>query len=161
MADVSLFVEIQGGIDWTQLGTRLTDAERTVLTRYESVAKDLAEEVWTRRRWKYEGRPKSAPRNVSLRAWETKVVSTDEGVQLHLINNARGWRSGKPYVAHVKRDKNARPEWVIVSEIVAAEVTKPLGEALVEEIAKTLRRPKHGRRRVRPSEGTLTLDLEL
>ena len=159
MADVDLHIEIIGGIDWTQLGARLADASRKVLTDAETDLVEFFSDAWVG--WKYKKRPKSAPRLVSHDGWRGKIVSTDEGPKLAITNETLGWRSKKPYVAFIKRSKGQeQPEWVLVLQDAQAEFGKKLGAALVDAISKELTKPKSGRRKVRPSGGKVEL-LEL
>lgn len=65
--------------------------------------------------WKYEGRPKTAPRNVSQEAW---MVEVGDDLALRIRNEARDYRYRRSYVKYVHR-AGRRPQETAWGDIAA------------------------------------------
>lgn len=84
---------------------RVKDRARVQLEADARELETLIKDAWVG--WKYEGRPKSAPRGVSQAAWK---VTLDDDLVMRFVNEARGYRSEKPYVAYVHRAGRPKAE---------------------------------------------------
>lgn len=110
--------------------------------------------------WKYDRRPASAPRLVSHDAWQGHIETRTTVSELVISNEARGWRSGKPYVNQIRRKKGALPEWEVVTDAALAlyldDMVSDMADAYINEVGK-------GRKRqVRNTGGpALTMKLEI
>ena len=146
-------------VDWSDLQRRLTDTERRVLLRFETAVVDFYQGRWVG--WRYRGRPAGAPRLVSHDAWRGEVTTTEAGAQLLITNAARGWRSGRPYVAHVHRAGKDTSEWEEVTADAVARFADDIAEEMAAAIAATLEAPAPTRRIREGSSGTEVLNLEI
>ena len=141
------------------LGRRLGQQERAILRQHARKIREAFQDPWVG--WKYEGRPAKAPRLVSYDAWTERVDSTARGPAIVILNEARGWRSGKPYVAYVKRSKKARAEVDVLADQVNRAHVPAFVADLTAAIVNALNTPGPSRE-IRPgSSETETLELEI
>jgi hypothetical protein len=137
----------------------VTAAEFRVLSQYRDVILRAFREAWTG--WKYAGRPPDAPRLVSFDAWTATVDTQGHRPVLVISNNARGYASGRDYVAQVRRKKGARPEWELVFEDVERSLVPKLAAELAKAIGESIGRPGPPRP-VRTTGGdTVVLELSI
>ena len=156
MADVKITTDTP---DTKTLGRRLSQAERAVLKKWARRFREGYQAPWVG--WKYEDRPADAPRLVSYDAWTERIDSTMNGPRITILNEARGWRSGKPYVAFVKRSKGAPSEFMRLTAHVNRQLLPQFVSEMTQEIMKALTKPGPSRP-IRDSDtGTETLDLEI
>lgn len=117
------------------IARRLIDAERLVFKRHQKAFLLAFTAGW--KGWKYDGRPKSAKRNVSLRAWRSTIQTTEGAAVLRIFNEARDYRTGKrAYVTHVHRAGSAEIEWVKDWKEARASLLPPMIVDLRAEVAK-------------------------
>lgn len=141
MADI----QVTTNFDIGDLQRRLLDAERDVMTKHEDGILRHIKDTWTG--WKYAGRPATAPINVSMKAWKTRIQTTEQPAQLIIENHARSWDGGEPYVANIKRRlRNKRTEAELLFEDLVRHWFPPLLDDLKETIAKTVAQPANPRR---------------
>ena len=129
-------VEITTTIDFAGIERRLLDAERKVFARHERKIMAFLRDEWTG--WAYKGRPPGAPRLVSHDAWTSEISTTESAAVLRIRNAARGYRSGKPYVAHVHRAGRTTPEHEVAWASVLATLEPALRADLTEEVRKSI-----------------------
>jgi hypothetical protein len=156
MADVKITTTTP---DTKTLGRRLSNAERAVLKKWARRFREGFQNPWVG--WKYEGRPVDAPRLVSYDAWTERIDSTMNGPRITILNQARGWRSGKPYVAFVKRSKNAQNEVERLTDHVNRQLLPTFVDELTREIMNALTKPGPSRPIRDGDTGTETLELEI
>ena len=134
----------------------LRRSELDVLFKWEGILLRHYIDRWVG--WKYDGRPVSAPRLVSHDAWQGIVETRTEHPEIVISNEARGWRSGKPYVSEIRRKKGARPEWEVVTDeainLYLNDMTNDLADALIDAISS-------GRKRKSRTTGGPALSMEL
>jgi hypothetical protein len=153
-------IEVTSTFDLGAIQRALNVSARRVFTEYETRTLDFYHAHWLG--WKYEGRPPGAPRLVSWDAWSTKTITTAEGVVLQITNDARGWRSGDPYAAFVKRSGSNRREADVVTELWEDQVLPSMVRDLTTAILSSLSQPGPVHK-VRPDvvSATETLTLEI
>lgn len=121
-----------------ELGRRLSDAERKVLTAYKDRLQKHYQEPWVG--WKYAGRPAGDPRFVSRDAWRSRVDSTERGPAIIIDNRALGYKSGKPYSAFVHRSGSEEREWMVLAleaeRVIVPLLIRDLTAAIVEALEK-------------------------
>lgn len=117
----------------TNIQRRLLDCERRVFRRWKDRILEAFKDAWTG--WLYEGRPKGAQVNVSWKAWQA-VVETTEGdkMVLRVFNT-------KDYSSFVHRSGSTDIEWQIIWAKVEATMIPPLVADLQAEIIKNLSAP--------------------
>jgi len=117
----------------TNIQRRLLDCERRVFRRWKDRILEAFKDAWTG--WLYEGRPKGAQVNVSWKAWQA-VVETTEGdkMVLRVFNT-------KDYSSFVHRSGSTDLEWQIIWAKVEAAMIPPLVADLQAEIIKNLSAP--------------------
>ena len=135
------------GVDMADLQRRLAGRELEIFQQAAQQMMIDARDYWTG--WKYKGRPASAPRNVSGRAWISELQITEGIRQIIMSNQARDWRTKrKAYASYVKRRKGDVEEWTVIRDILIArnlpklidDLTRAVHETLAEnEPRKTLR----------------------
>lgn len=145
-------------IDLAGLAGRLLDAERKVLVRNERKVLGFIRDRWVG--WLYKGRAKGAPRNVSFRAWKSTLQTTDTPYELQVANEARSYDSGKPYVAHVHRAGETRPEHLKLADAIEADLVPGMGAEFNEEIKKALEPRPRKKLRSRGTTQRVTRTLE-
>ena len=102
------------------------------------VAEKVAEKyraVWTG--WKYEGRPPSAPRDVSRPGWV--AVQDTSGASASVINRTGDYRSHKSYVLAVHRKGETTPAWKEHYDADIRPMLPPLWKHLHTELLKVVR----------------------
>ena len=154
-------IAVSSTVNLADLDRRLLEAQRRVLKRWEKKLLKRIKGRWVN--WKYAGRPENAPINVSLQAWKSRIELDPEGrPTLVILNEARDYRYGKPYVAHVHRAGRTTPEVDVIGDDIDASVVPAMRQDLVKEIRKTLAAPQR-RRRIGTRGGgpTRTLKLEV
>ncbi len=125
---MSVTVTMTYTLDVPAITRRLRKDEREILTNYADEAVVAIKAKWTG--WKYVGRdPQSVGR--SRAGWKRKVSAT-QPFSLQILNEARGYYNGKPYVAYVARSKGAKPEWEVVMEDII-EPSVPRVEAQLRD----------------------------
>ena len=152
-----LDIEIVTSLDYSNLEQRLNDAGFRVFTRWESRAVDFVVDRWVG--WQYRGRPAGAPRLVSHDAWKGSVQTTTEGAELSVINDARDYRSGRPYVRHVHRAGERGEEWRKVADQFVAELLPEMVAELTKALTEEMTAGKAPRRG--PASGTDILKLDI
>lgn len=131
---------------------RLTDAERKPLRRFQSDALAFITDRW--RGWRYAGRPKGAPRNVSQAKWRGKIQSTEPAViGMTISNQARAWDSGEAYVAQVERRRGEGSEADRLIGLVVRDLWPQAVQSMATEIARELNKPAKPQR-LRRNTGT-------
>lgn len=149
--------------DLANLGGMVTDAERKVLTRYRGRILQFVKGAWTG--WRYEGRPASAPRNVSMQAWRGRVVVNVAPPELLIENEARSWNNGADYVAYVRRRKGEEEEWRKIGRRLETEWSLHLAADLLREVQRTIQTPTTRRplrtRALTPNTAVVATALEL
>jgi hypothetical protein len=157
---MSADVVVTTSVDFTGIERILLNSERRVLQRNGQAILRFIRTAWTG--WSYVGRPKKAPRNVSMRAWRRDIETTEDKAVLRITNRARDWRTGiHEYVAYVRRKKGADPEYLSVFNDVEAEFIPRMRQELIDEVNKNVGAPKRARKlRDRTSTTTQTLLLE-
>ena len=144
-------VSITSTISFKGLGRRLLDAERDVLVRHEKRILTAIKKGW--RDWEYDGRPDSAPVNVSLKAWQSTIDTRNGRAALMIRNEARDWRTGtRSYVAHVHRAGASVTEASVVLDMLVTTWIPKLKDALTKVIRKELT-VKQRRRSLGDSKG--------
>lgn len=119
----------------TNIQRRLLDCERRVFRRHKDKILKAFKDAWTG--WLYVGRPASAQRNVSLKAWQATIeTTTGDKVVLRVFNT-------KDYSSFVHRSgsSTADVEWLIIFNQVEATLIPPLVADLQAEIIKNLSAP--------------------
>lgn len=147
-------------IDFGDLQRRLLDSERKILRVYGAkIAKGIRED-W--KDWDYVGRPTSAPKNVSRKAWKWSVETTEGKAVLFLVNDAKDWRKGeKSYSAYVHRAGDATPEFEYIVEDIQTQVLPDMIRDLTEEVARNIATPKQRKKlRMRGGGSTQKMVLE-
>jgi hypothetical protein len=129
-------VQMTTTIDFDGMEGRLLDAERVVFTRFERTILKFIRGKWIG--WEYKGRAKSAPRNVSFRAWASTLQTTDAPYSLHISNEARGYASKKPYVAYVHRVGETRPFYLTLGDDMSSEIMPAMKAALIAQMKQAL-----------------------
>ena len=127
----------------TEIGVDMADLQRRLVGReldiFQKAAQEMmvdARDMW--RGWKYEGRPASAPRQVSQRAWTSELQITEGVRTITMINEARDWRTKKKvYSRYVKRRKGEVEEWTVVRDILIARNLPKLIDDLTEAVLQT------------------------
>lgn len=137
-------------VDFGDLGGRLLDAEQRVLRRHGKKFVTAMQDKWIG--WTYKGRPKSAPRNVSVRAWRSKVDSREGRGVLYVSNAARDWRKKRPYVKYVHRTGSTEQEWQVAWTTVTALLLPALGADLAREIVRNMNKRRPPSRIRKPRE---------
>ena len=125
--------------DLGNIGGMLFDIERKVLTRARPKVLTFIKTGWTG--WKYVGRP-ADKLNISFKAWKAKVVVNTPSPELHITNEARGYRSGNAYVAYIRRSKGAELEWEKVYRQIAADFAPVIAADLLAEVSRNLNTPR-------------------
>lgn len=116
---------------------RLRQDEREILTTYADEAVGAIKAKWTG--WKYVNRnPASVGR--SRAGWKRKISAT-QPFTLQILNEARGYYNGKPYVAYVARSKGATPEWMVVMSDIIEPTVPTLERKLRDAIMANLSEP--------------------
>lgn len=134
---MSIAVSMTYTFNAPEIQRRLTKDEREILTTYADDAVGAIKAKWTG--WKYVGRdPQSVGR--SRAGWKRKISAT-KPFTLQILNEARGYYNGKPYVAFVARSKGARPEWEVVMEEVIEPTVPTLEARLRDAILANLSEP--------------------
>jgi hypothetical protein len=138
---MSFDVSMTTTIDIGDLVGMLLDSERKVLARHEKKILNEIKAIWTD--WQYVGRPANAPRLVSHDAWKTELQSTVVPFSIVILNEARTYNGGKPYVTHVHRAGVTQPEWERLFERIVSDMIPPLRADLTAEILKNagIKRP--------------------
>jgi hypothetical protein len=117
----------------TNLQRRLLDCERRVFKKWEDRVLKAFKDSWTG--WLYIGRPASAQRDVSFKAWHSKIETTDANtVVLRIFNEA-------DYSSFVHRSGSTVIEWQRIWADVQAQLLPGLVADLEAEIAKNLSAP--------------------
>lgn len=154
-------VTVTSTVDLGDLGRRLADAERAVLVKYESAIMAMIKKRW--RGWRYDGRPRGAPVNVSLAAWQSRIETTEGGrPRLFIENRARSYDTGDPYVSFVHKAGTVTPEVQLIRDELAASWVPRLRRDLAAAILAATTRPT-GRKRLRGrgGGGTETMELDI
>ena len=124
------------GVDMSDLQRRLVGRELDIFQKAAQKMMVDARDSW--RGWKYEGRPASAPRQVSQRAWTSQLQITEDVRTITMINEARDWRTNKKaYSRYVKRRKGEVEEWTVVRDILIARNLPKLIDDLIEAVLQT------------------------
>ena len=113
---------------------RLADAERKVFTKYAKKYVDFFRAAWTG--WRYDNRPASDPRNVSLSGWKARIQTTEARAVLTVVNEATDYRNGRDYVALIHRAGTKALEWQVVAAQADAAILPSLVDDMAAEIAK-------------------------
>jgi len=127
-------VEASTNIDVaTNLQRRLLDCERRVFRKWEDRILKAFKDAWTG--WLYIGRPASAQRDVSFKAWHSKIETTDANtVALKIFNT-------EDYSSFVHRSGSTVIEWQRIFAEVQTQLLPGLVADLEAEIAKNLSAP--------------------
>lgn len=143
---MSINLVIESTVSMEALGRRLTDAEAGVLEDYADLLVAEAKGIWTG--WKYEDRkPNTVGR--SRAAWRRSSVNTvDEEATIQVINDARHWRSGKPYAGFVTRAGQVTEEWEEVFATWETRLIPEMQRALAKAVGDTAE--TDGRARQKP-----------
>jgi hypothetical protein len=127
-------VTVTSTIDFTGLQARLSDTERRVFVRHEKKILGRFKANW--RGWRYEGRPASAPRNVSGRAWKSRIETTEDKARLFIFNLAEA--DGVRYAGHVHRSGTRTLEWTVIWASCQEDLIPAMVADLKREVAKTV-----------------------
>lgn len=134
---MSVQVTMTYTLDVPAITRRLRNDERQILTTYADEAVGAIKAKWTG--WKYVGRnPQSVGR--SRAGWKRKISATTP-FTLQILNDARGYYNGKPYVAYVARSKGATPEWLVVMQDIIEPTVPGLESKLRDAIVANLSEP--------------------
>lgn len=142
-----------------ELGRRLSDAERKVLTAYKSKIHKHYQDAWVG--WIYKGRPDGDPRFVSRDAWRSRVDSTENGPRLIIDNRAEGYKSGKPYSAYIHRSGSSEREWLVLAQAAEKEIVPLMVRDLTAAIIAALEKPGRTRKIRDGASERLTLNVTL
>lgn len=112
---------------------RLTDAERRVYTRWERKILDAFKTAWVG--WLYQGRPAGAERNVSWKAWRSRIETTSIGDVKLVIENT------EDYSSFVHRSGSNNIEWQRIWRGIEASLIPQLVADMQAEIIKALSVP--------------------
>lgn len=136
------------------INRRLNDAERAVFNKHRRGIVAFIRAAWTG--WRYEGRPPTAPRNVSQTAWTSTVETTEaDAVALVIRNEARDYRtSSKDYVAYVHRSGSSVPEAEVLFDTLRTDYVPRLVTDLTAEIQQGLNQPAKAQK-LRKGGGTV------
>jgi len=137
---VSYDVTLTLTVDLPAVAGRLLDDERRVLVAHERRLLREVKDDWTG--WAYAGRPAAAPRLVSHDAWRTELQTSKAPFALILINEARSYNGGKPYVANVHRAGITQPEWERLFLRIGSDYLPPLVVDLRDAILKNFGTPR-------------------
>jgi len=92
---------------------RVNDGARRVMREYGKLLVQDWKNRWVG--WKYEGRARKWPRNVSRKEWRSKVIPSDRGIELQVTNQARDFRGkNHSYVEVVHRAGADTHEWIVI-----------------------------------------------
>ena len=117
----------------TNIQRRLLDCERRVFKAHEARILAAFKDAWTG--WLYAGRPAGAQRNVSFKAWHSKIETTNANtVVLRVFND-------EDYSSFVHRSGSTALEWQRIWADVEARMIPPLVADLQAEIIKNLSAP--------------------
>lgn len=122
-------------VDLDNLQRRLNDCENRVFRRHKDRIVGAIKAAWTG--WLYRGRPTDAQRNVSLKAWDSRIETTNR-VVLYVLNS-------RDYSSFVHRSGSTDIEWQQIWATVESTMIPPLVKDLQDEIAKTLNAPANPR----------------
>lgn len=158
--------------DFSSVGPRVVEV---IQQEMDAMSEELLADtrsLWSG--WKYKGRPASAPRNVSQKAWRVEVKRTGSGAEIVLTNKAVDWRAeyyaskgrgdlsskyrNRPYVfapsgnppIWVSRTKMGRPEFFKVLDMIESnhipELERRVAERIVGDIENSPKASKQASR---------------
>lgn len=110
---------------------RIQDCNKRVFKRYETKILEAFKSAWTG--WLYGG--SGGQRNVSLKAWGSKIEITDTNHIVMRVFNT------EDYSSYVHRSGSTTPEWQVIWAKVEAQMIPALIADLQAEIIKTLSAP--------------------
>jgi hypothetical protein len=127
-------VEASTNIDLgTSVQRRLLDCERRVFRKWEDRILQAFKAAWTG--WLYIGRPASAQRDVSWKAWHSKIETADANTVVLRVFNT------EDYSSFVHRSGSTVIEWQRIWADVQARMLPGLVADLEAEITKNLSAP--------------------
>lgn len=158
-------VTMTTSLDVGDLMRRLTDAERKVIVGHATIILKAIKKRW--RGWEYDGRPKGAPVNVSLKAWQSTIQSTENPFRVEIANEARAYKAlgggaysvpapggpGDGYSAYVHRSGDSTPEVEYIAEEIRTKYAPAMKADLIAAIKATLDAPAQRKKLRRGSTG--------